>query len=92
MYDIRRTKKFDKDLKRISHERKLIEEIKKVVDLLSANDDPLSAKYNDHQLKGKYAAFRECHVRPDWLLVYQKNKDELILLLTRTNTHSEIFR
>ena len=91
MYEIRSTKKYNKDLKRIANDRKLINEIYAVVDLLSANDNPLPPKYKDHQLKGQYAGFRECHIRPDWLLVYQKNKKELILLLVRTNTHSEIF-
>jgi mRNA interferase YafQ len=62
-----------------------------VVALLSENDNPLPKEYKDHPLKGKYAGFGECHIRPDWLLVYQKNKNELILLLARTNTHSEIF-
>jgi mRNA interferase YafQ len=91
MYDIRRAKKFDKDFRRIANNRKLINDIYAVVDLLSANDNSLPEKYKDHPLKGQYAGFRECHVRPDWLLVYQKNKNELILLLARTNTHSEIF-
>ena len=91
MYKVKPTKKFRKDFKRIASDKKLVDEISVVVDLLSANDNPLPAKYQDHQLEGKYAVYRECHVRPDWLLVYQKNKNELILLLARTNTHSEIF-
>ncbi|MDR2147883.1 MAG: type II toxin-antitoxin system YafQ family toxin [Tannerella sp.] len=91
MYKVKPTKKFRKDFKRIVSDKKLVDEISVVVDLLSANNNPLPEKYQDHQLKGKYAAYRECHVRPDWLLVYQKNKNELVLLLVRTNTHSEIF-
>jgi len=91
MYKVKPTKKFRKDFKRIASDKKLVDEISVVVDLLSANDNPLPEKYQDHQLKGKYASYRECHVRPDWLLVYQKNRNELILLLVRTNTHSEIF-
>jgi mRNA interferase YafQ len=91
MYRVRPTKPYKRDLKRISHKPEIIAEIDAVVALLSADDNPLPEKYQDHQLKGKYAAYRECHVRPEWLLVYQKNKNELILLLARTNTHSEVF-
>jgi mRNA interferase YafQ len=91
MYEIRPTKRYNKDLQRIANNRKLVNEIYAVVALLSANDNPLPEKYRDHSLKGQYAAYRECHVRPDWLLVYRKDKGELTLLLVRTNTHSEIF-
>jgi mRNA interferase YafQ len=91
MYSVRPTTRYNKDLKRIANDRKLIAEIYTVVELLSANDNPLPEKYQDHPLKGNYQGYRECHIRPDWLLVYQKNKNELILFLVRTNTHSEIF-
>jgi mRNA interferase YafQ len=91
MYNVRWSKKFDKDFKRIVNNKKLTAEVEAVITLLGTNDEPLPEKYQDHQLKGKYAAYRECHIRPDWLLVYQKNKNELILLLARTNKHSEIF-
>ncbi|MDR2234184.1 MAG: type II toxin-antitoxin system YafQ family toxin [Tannerella sp.] len=91
MYKIKPTKKFRKDFKHIASDIKLVDEISAVVNLLSADDNPLPEIYRDHQLKGKYKVYRECHVRPDWLLVYQKNKKEMILLLVRTNTHSEIF-
>ena len=91
MYKITTTNKYDKDLKRIISQPKLIEEIDVVVSLLSTNDAPLPKKYHDHALKGKYATYRECHIRPDWLLVYKKNKTDLILLLVRTSTHSQLF-
>jgi len=91
MYKIITTNKFDKDLKRIIFQPNLIEEIDTVVYLLSTNDMPLPSKYKDHDLKGKYAAYRECHVRPDWLLIYKKDKTDLILVLVRTGTHSHIF-
>jgi mRNA interferase YafQ len=91
MYNIYRSSRYRKDFKRIASDKKLVDEINVVVYLLSSSDNPLPEKYRDHQLKGKYAAYRECHVRPDWLLVYQKNKKKLILLLARTNTHPEIF-
>ena len=91
MYDVHSTRRFKKDFKRIINDQELTKDVRIVVNLLSANDNPLPEKYQDHQLKGKHAAFRECHIRPDWLLVYQKKKQELILLLVKTGTHSHIF-
>jgi mRNA interferase YafQ len=61
------------------------------VSLLSVSDTPLPKKYNDHALKGQYATYRECHIRPDWLLIYKKDKTDLILVLVRTGTHSQLF-
>ena len=58
---------------------------------LLVEEKPLDLKYNDHALVGNYAGFRECHIRPDWLLIYAINKGELILTATRTGTHSELF-
>ena len=91
MYKITTTNKYDKDLKRIISQPKLIEEIEMVVYLLSSNDALLPKKYNDHALKGKYALYRECHIRPDWLLIYKKDKTNLILVLVRSGTHSQLF-
>ena len=53
--------------------------------------EPLAASQRDHALTGPFSGVRECHVRPDWLLVYRKARDELILTLTRTGTHADIF-
>jgi mRNA interferase YafQ len=91
MYKICTTSKYEKDLKRISTNSKLIAEIDTVVALLSANDIPLPQKYNDHCLKGNHTTYRECHVRPDWLLIYKKTKKDLLLLLVRTGSHSHLF-
>ena len=91
MYKIATTNKYKKDLKRIISKTRLIEDLEDVVFLLSADDTPLPKKYNDHALQGNYAGYRECHIRPNWLLVYQKNKKDLILLLLRTGSHSDIF-
>ena len=91
MYKITTTNRYEKDLKRITPHPELIDEIDTVVSLLSANDIPLPKKYHDHGLKGQYAAYRECHVRPNWLLVYKKDKTDLILVLVRTGTHSQLF-
>ena len=56
-----------------------------------ANQRPLDEKYRDHELTGNYRNFRECHVEPDWLLIYRIEKGELTLALVRTGTHSNLF-
>ena len=55
------------------------------------NDIPLEEKYRDHELKGKYQGFRECHIQPDWLLIYLKENDVLTLTLVDTGTHTDLF-
>ena len=92
MYKVTASNQYKKDLKRIASNPELVTEINAVVRLLSDDDTPLPAKYKDHQLKGKKSENRECHIRPDWLLVYQKKKKELILLLINTGSHSHIFK
>ena len=67
-----------------------VEDLDKAVAIL-ASGAPLPKEYDDHPLSGNYAGYRECHIAPDWLLVYQKNDRTLILLLTRTGTHSDLF-
>lgn len=61
-----------------------------VIDML-ANDEMLPAEYRDHELTGSWKGFRECHVKPDWLLIYRKDNDILVLTLTRTGSHSDLF-
>ena len=56
-----------------------------------ANNEKLDEKYYDHPLVGEYNGFRECHIKPDWLLIYYIDNDELELLLFRTGTHSDLF-
>ena len=56
-----------------------------------SNNIKLPAEYKDHQLTGNWKDFRECHIKPDWLLVYSIHNDTLILTLSRTGTHSDIF-
>ena len=64
--------------------------LEKVIELL-ANQKPLPEKNRDHQLSGDYAGCRECHITPDWLLIYEVADEELILYLTRTGSHSDLF-
>ena len=84
------TSRFQKDLKRIQKRGYQIQLIKEVVRKLS-DGETLETKYKDHPLSGDYAGCRECHITPDWLLIYEIYEDELILYLTRTGTHSDLF-
>lgn len=82
--------KFKKDLKLAVKRGYDIKLLENVVNRL-ANEEPLEPKYKDHTLSGDYSGFRECHITPDWLLVYQVINDELVLFLSRTGTHSDLF-
>jgi mRNA interferase YafQ len=90
MYTVKPTTKFQKDLKRIQRRGYDTSLLTGVIEKLAAGET-LDAQYNDHPLKGNYAGCRECHVTPDWLLVYKISGDALYLFLTRTGTHSDLF-
>ena len=90
MYKIRPTVKFQKDLKRIQKRGYNISLLTDVLNIL-ANGEKLPRKYKDHSLIGNYKNCRECHITPDWLLIYEISNEELILYLTRTGTHSDSF-
>lgn len=82
--------KFQKDLqlaKKRGFDLSLLEE---VVNKL-ANQEKLEPKYKDHQLAGKFSDFRECHIKPDWLLIYSIDDHELELFLFRNGTHADLF-
>ncbi len=81
---------FKKEFKKIIKRGYDISQFNKVVDML-ANEEKLPEKYRDHNLHGKYDGFRECHIQPDWLLVYRIDKGKLTLTLTHTGTHSDLF-
>ena len=81
---------FKKDYKRIVERGYDMRLLEKVIELL-ANQKPLPEKNRDHQLSGDYAGCRECHITPDWLLIYEVADEELILYLTRTGSHSDLF-
>lgn len=85
------TSRMKKDFKLILKRKYNIEEFVYVVQKL-LNDLPLEEKYKDHALGGKWKNHRELHIRPDWLLIYQKKEDILILELSRTGTHSDLFK
>lgn len=90
IYEVRFTAKFKKDLKLAQRQGKDIDKLFGIVEMLS-NDIILDEKYKDHELSGNYEGFRECHIEPDWLLIYKKNKEQIILYLSRTGSHSDLF-
>lgn len=81
---------FKKDFNRIKKRGYDISRLEKIVELL-ANEVPLPEQFKDHNLSGNYNGFRECHIAPDWLLIYQVNNNELVLVLSRTGSHSDLF-
>ena len=89
-YAIRPTTKFQKDLKRVQKRGYDLRLIKAVISKL-ANGETLEKRYKDHELAGNYSGCRECHITPDWLLVYEIHEENLILYLTRTGTHGDLF-
>ena len=90
MYKIRPSTKFQKDLKKVQKRGYDLSLLTTVLNIL-ANGESLPQKYKDHNLSGNYKGCRECHITPDWLLIYEILDDELILYLTRTGTHSDLF-
>lgn len=89
-YEISITNQFKKDLKLARKQGKNEDKMWEIVERL-ANGEELEEKYKDHNLVGEYAGYRECHIFPDWLLVYKKKEDLLILLLYRLGSHSDLF-
>ena len=90
MLEIVASNRFKKDLKTAIRRGYNINLLDIVVTRLAAGE-PLDAKYNDHELTGNHNGFRECHITPDWLLIYKIMDHDLILFLSRTGTHSDLF-
>lgn len=90
MYTIKPTTKFQKDLKRASKRGYNINILLEVIKKLAAGEE-LPAKNRDHALSGIYSGCRECHIFPDWLLIYEMENESLFLYLLRTGTHSDLF-
>lgn len=88
MKKISRTNRFKKDVKKMKKRGKSFDVFKQIIKQL-AQDKPLDEKFSDHKLIGNYVGTRECHIEPDWLLIYEDHDDELILI--RTGTHSDLF-
>ncbi len=89
-YEVKPTGRFQKDLKRIQRRGYNLELLSQVIKTL-ASGESLTDKYRDHELTGNFSGCRECHITPDWLLIYEIDQGKLILYLTRTGTHSDLF-
>ena len=90
MYQIRTTRQFERSLKKCIKRGFNIAKFKEVIDLLTETGS-LPQKYRPHKLSGEFNKAWECHIEPDWLLIWEQNNDSLVLLLLQTGTHSDIF-
>lgn len=90
MYKIVYTNRMKKDAKLMRKRGKDMDKLIHVLSLL-ANGNPLPVQYKDHPLTGNLQDFRECHIEPDWLLIYQIYEDTLILSATATGSHADLF-
>jgi mRNA interferase YafQ len=82
------TKQFVKDVKRMAKRGKDLDKLKTIVRLL-ADDRALESRHRDHPLSGQWSSSRDCHIEPDWILIY--SQDKFSLRLERTGTHSDLF-
>lgn len=89
MLSLRTTRRFDRDAKRMKRQAKDMTKLEGVVQTL-LEGRPLQPQYRDHKLKGEWKSRRECHLEPDWLLIYKRSGDDLIL--ERTGTHADLFK
>lgn len=90
MLEVVLSNRFKKDLKLAAKRGFDLSLLESIVDQLAAQQ-PLPEKNRDHDLTGDYIGFRECHIRPDWLLIYRVDGEQLMLFLFRTGTHSDLF-
>lgn len=88
MREIRRTGQFRRDVKRMEKRGKEFSELRRVIEMLAAGE-PLEPRHRDHPLSGGYAGSRDCHIEPDWVLIYERTRTELVLV--RTGTHTDLF-
>jgi mRNA interferase YafQ len=91
MLKIKPGSKFKTDLKKFKHDRSTLKTLDEVLNLL-INSQTLPEKYRDHTLSGKWNPARECHIKPDVLLIYQIDKKEKELVLVRIGSHSDLFK
>lgn len=89
-YEVKFTGQFKRDLKLAKKQGKDIGKLFEVISTI-AEGKKLDEKYRDHNLSGDYAGCRECHVEPDWLLIYEVMDNILVLMIYRVGTHSELF-
>ena len=89
-YGIVRTSRFKREYRRMQKRGANMELLHRVIELL-AQGKPLPDKHRDHALEGSFSDARECHIRPDWLLIYRIEESVLVLTLMQTGTHSDLF-
>jgi mRNA interferase YafQ len=89
MRTIKRTRQFKEDVERMQRQGREVEKLKRVLEAL-VKGEPLAATYRDHVLVGQYKGTRECHIEPDWLLIYESAGTEIVLI--QTGSYSDLFR
>ncbi len=90
MLNIRFANRMKRDVKLMKKRGKDIAKLEWILERL-ATEEVLPEKYKDHQLKGEWQGFRECHIEPDWLLIYRIEDNELTLYATATGSHADLF-
>lgn len=90
MYEIKTTNKFEKDFARCAKRNLDLDALGKVVEILELTGK-LSRNYKPHLLSGNYNGYWECHIKPDWLLIWRQNDQLKVIELVRTGTHSDLF-
>lgn len=90
MLTLHPTSQYKKDRKRAIKRGLPMIQLDAVIEQLQ-EEKVLNPKYQDHALSGDYEGFRECHIQPDWLFIYAKGNDKLVLVAARTGTHSDLF-
>ena len=90
MYDVKYTSRFKKDYKRLKKRGWNMDKLLDAIDILRSGME-MPPEYKDHPLRGDYEGHRDCHIEPDWVLIYIKSESTLVLSMTRTGTHSDVF-
>ncbi|MBR1419620.1 MAG: type II toxin-antitoxin system YafQ family toxin [Selenomonadaceae bacterium] len=83
------SKQYLRDLRRMIKRGKRLQKLFDVINLLKTGE-PLPPQYRDHPLNGEWEGYRDCHIEPDWILIYKIDLGQLILALTRTGSHSDL--
>jgi mRNA interferase YafQ len=84
------TTRFRRDLRRMRRRGKDVQKLQAIVRLL-VQEQPLAPRHRDHPLVGDWLGYRDCHIEPDWLLIYKIDQEEASLTLARTGTHADLF-
>lgn len=91
MFAVVPTSRFKRDLKRVYRQNKNIDKLEVLINLITTRS-PLPSKNKDHGLIGNHTGYRECHIEPDWLLIYRIDENKQTVILVRTGSHAELFR